>query len=171
MKIRLLFLLFLGMNITAIAQKKNIKERTMQEIEGYINYAYELLGKTDSAIIANGRPDSIIGCDKWDVEVINTNKKKNKLKASKAIVITTGCGALMLTVSEKSNLTYILTFLSMNLEGREIMSALQKKYNIDNSTEAVLQTRNSEFVVVSVMQGGILIMAVDKEKNKTQFRD
>ena len=170
MKTQLLLLLLLGMNITAIAQKKDVKERTIQEIEGYINYAYELLGKTDSAILANGRPDSIIGCDKWDVEVIDT-KKKNKLGASKAIVIATGCGALMLSVSKKTNLTFTLTFLSMNLEGKEILSALQKKYNVSTSAEMILQTSTSEFIVVSVMQGGILIMAWDKEKNKTKFHD
>src|SRR5580765_2581351 len=114
-----------------VGQKVSLKEKTLMEIDCYIKHAYELLGKTDSAILAAGRPDSIIGGDTWAVEVINTSKKKNSLKANKAIVIGTGCGALLLTVSQKTNLISTLTFLpheKANLSGDDLLTFLIHKY-------------------------------------------
>src|SRR5215813_7128018 len=93
----------------SFSQKKDFKGMALQEIDSLVANALELLGKTDSAIIEVGRPASIIGGDKWEAEVIKA-AKQNSMDASKSIIIGTGCGALMLIVSSKTNLVYVLTF-------------------------------------------------------------
>ena len=157
-----------------VGQKVSLKQKALNEIDCYIKHAYELLGKTDSAILAGGRPDSIIGGDKWDVEIINASKKKNSLKASKAIVIGTGCGALLLTVSEKTNLTSTLTFLPHQktyLDGDDILTFLKHQYTFDKSAVSIIQTGNSNFIALNIMRGGILILAWDKDTGKSKFNE
>lgn len=172
----LITLISLLFSFHLVGQKASLKQRTLMEIDGYIKYAYELLGKTDSAILAAGRPDSIIGGDKWEAELINTStsKKKNKLGASKAIVIGTGCGALMLTISEKTNLASTLTFLvheKSYLDGDDIITFLKHQYTFDKNATAIIETKNSNYIALNIMRGGILIMAWDKENNKSKFQD
>ena len=166
-------LIFLSLCFFVAGQKISMKQRALREIDCYARHAYQLLGKTDSSIVAAGRPDSIIGGDKWEAEVINTSGKKNSLKASKAIVIRTGCGALILTVSEKTNLVSTLTFLvheKTYLDGDDIITFLRHKY-IFTKSESIIQTSDSNYIVLSVMRGGIVILAWDKEKGKSKFNN
>ncbi|MEO7924710.1 MAG: hypothetical protein ABIR30_13595 [Chitinophagaceae bacterium] len=152
-------------------QKKGMKEKALEEIDSLVANALEFLGKTDSFILAAGRPFSIKGGDKWDAEVIRANKK-NSMDVSKTIIIGTGCGALMLMVSAKTGLVYAVTFVphaKAKLDGADIMSYLASKYSFDQRGNSTFQAKDFSWVSVGMLAGGVMIAAMEEDKKTLRF--
>ena len=141
MKRFFVFFIMLGFHIIVAAQKNELKEKTLLEITCFIENSYEFLGKTDSAILLAGRPGSIKGGDKWETTITDTHEK-NEMNAGKAITIGTGCGALLLTVSAKTNLVNTLTFIphkKAKIDGEDIRNFFKDRYSFDKN-ESVIKT-------------------------------
>lgn len=155
------------------AQKRELKEKTLQEIDSLVANCLEFLGKTDSAVMAAGRPSSIVGGDTWEAEFIK-DSKKNAMDTSKSIVIGTGCGALMLMVSAKSNLVYTITFIphkKSRLDGAQIMSYLGSKYQFDKTGASIIKAKDSSYIGLSMLAGAIFIAALKEDKETLRFAD
>ena len=153
--------------------QKELKEKTLQEIDSLVANPLEFLGKTDSAIMAAGRPSSIIGGDKWEVESFQ-GSNKNAVDSGKAILIGTGCGALMLMVSAKSNLVYAITFIphkKSKLDGAQIMNYLGSKYQFDKTGISIIKAKDSSYIELTVSTGVIFIAALKEDKQALRFED
>lgn len=170
MKLTTTLLLILFSGAVAVAQKKDFRERTLEETDSLIANALELLGKTDKEIIA-GRPSSIPGGDKWDTEVIKMNKKSSPV-ASKTIIVGTGCGALMMMVSSTTNLVYFITYVphkKAKLTGMEIWDHLDDTYPLDAKGNALIQAKDSSYIGLTLMDGAIVIVAFEEDKKTLRF--
>lgn len=168
---KFLFLVAVLFSMTALAQKKTFQEKTLQEIDSLIANPLEFLGKTDSAIIAAGRPASLVGGDEWKTDIIKASSR-NSMDASKTIVIGTGCGSLMLVVAAKSGLVYTISFIphtKAKLNGAEIMKHLSSKYQFDKSGSSVIQAKDATYIGLAVTTGVVMVVALKEDKNEVRF--
>lgn len=166
-----LFITFLFTNI--VFAQKELKEKTLQEIDSLVANSLEFLGKTDSAIMAAGRPSSIIGGDKWEAKSFK-GSNKNAMDSGKSIIIGTGCGGLMLMVSAKSNLVYAITFIphkKSKLDGARIMNYLGSKYQFDKTGTSIIKAKDSSYIGLSALTGAIFIAALKEDKKTLRFSD
>ena len=171
MKISITFLLCFFAGTIATAQKKDFRERTLQETDSLITNALLFLGRSEQEIIAAGRPASVIGGDKWEAEVIKANKK-NSMDAGKTIVVGTGCGALMMVLSAKTSLVYVLTFMphqKSKLTGIDIFNHLKETYRFDQKGNTIFQAKDSTLVGLSVTAGAIVLVAFQDDKENLRF--
>ena len=166
-------LLVTGLFTNIVFAQKELKEKTLQEIDSLVANPLEFLGKTDSAIMAASRPSSIIGGDKWEAKSIKSSNK-NAMDSGKAIIIGTGCGALMLRGSAKSNLVYAITFIphkKSKLDGAQIMNYLGSKYQFDKTGTSIIKAKDSSYIGLTVLTGAILIAALKEDKEALRFAD
>ena len=158
MKIIIPFLMLLVIHPVVSGQKKDFRESTLTEISCLIENAYEFLGKSDTAILAAGRPSSIRGGDKWEVGSVDTSEKNTGM--GEAIIIGTGCGALTLFVSPKTNLVDVIMYLphkKAKIKEEDLINRFKDKYTFDKTGTVTIETKNAEPFKLSVENGVILI--------------
>lgn len=168
----LLFTLLLSAN-TVTAQKKTLQEKALQEIDSLVANSLDLLGKTDSAIMAAGRPASIIGGDEWKADLVKLSGKNN-MDAKATIIIGTGCGVLMIVVAAKSGLAYNFNYIphkKTKLDGQQIMAHLSNKYTFDKAGATTFQAKDASYVGLMMMQGGLMMVALKEDKKTLRFEE
>ena len=173
MKIVIAALAILLLHPIVIAQKKEMREKALREIDSLISNPFEFLGKTDSLIMAAGRPSSIIGGDQWETEVSEATKQ-DAGDIGKMMVIGTGCGALLLTISTKSKLVYSILYLphkKARLGATDIWEHLNGTYEFDPDFTSMIQTRDSSWIQLAVLRGTIMIMALKSNKKGVRFEN
>jgi len=146
---------------SAFGQKKDFKENTLTEISCLIANPYEFLDKSDSAILAAGRPASIRGGDKWEVGAIDSSEKDKGM--GEMIVIGTGCGALTLIVSPVTKVVDVILYIphkKARIDEDDVVASLNGKYVFDNKGDAVIEVNGSKPVKLSV-SGGMIVMGND----------
>jgi len=163
-----LLAVFLSGNMV-FAQKKVLQAKTFREIDSLIANPFEFPGKTESLIMATTRPARIIGEDRWEAEVFDKGSEKDPPGISKAIVIGTACGALMLAVSAKINLVFSITFIvhkKSKLNGMDLWDHLNGVNEFDLNAIAILERRNSTLWGLSVRASGIMSIAYKNDKGE-----
>jgi len=158
MKTIIPFLMLLVTHPVVSGQKKDFKENTLTEISGLIENAYQFLGKSDTAVLAAGRPSAIQGGDKWEVGLVDTSEKNTGM--GETIIIGTGCGALTLFVSPKTNLIDIIMYLphkKAKIKEEDLINRFKDKYTFDKSGTTTIETKNAEQFKLSIENGVILI--------------
>jgi len=161
---------FLFTNIV-FGQKNELAKKALREIDSIITHPYEFLGKTGADIKAAGRPASITGCDKWEEE-----ESGDKITAGddKSIVIGTGCGALMMMISGKTNLVYTIAFVAhkkTKLDGTDIWDHLDGVYEFETKGNAVIQLKDSTFIGLQMLSGGVMLVAYEDDKKTVRFKN
>ena len=168
--LRSIFLVLLGA-IPAFGQsKKEFREQTFAELVSIIENPFEFLGKTDSAVVAAGRPANIVGGDQWEV-TISTASEENDMD-SKLIIIGTGHGALMLMVSKSTSLIYTLFFVPhrrSQITGADIIIHLQGRFKFDKEWRCTFETDNGK-VGMMALAGALHILAFPTEGDKLRFQ-
>lgn len=171
MKLRITLLLCFFSGTIALAQKKEFRERALQEADSLIANALLFLGRSEPEIIAAGRPAAVMGGDKWEAEVIKMNKK-NSMDASKTIIVGTGCGVLMMVVSAKTSLVYVMTYVphqKSKLTGIDIFNHLKETYRFDQKGNTIFQAKDSSYIGLSVTAGAIALVAFQNDKVNLRF--
>ena len=157
-----LVVFLMGVMLAGFSQKKSFRERTLEEIRCFVDYPLVLLGRTEKEIRKGGRPYEIKGGDIWEVEVF---------KKSNAIVIGTGCGALLLNISDSSKRVFIVTFLAhkkAKLDSAAIREALKDKYSFDEKGFCEYTAVDSRKMILILLNPGIILVAledIDKVRN------
>ena len=152
-------------------QKNELAKKALREIDSIITNPYEFLGKTEPDIKGAGRPAFIIGCDKWERE-----ESGDKIAAGddKAIVIGTGCGSLMMMISGRTKLVYTIAFVAhkkTKLEGMDIWDHLNGVYEFEPKGNAVIQLKDSTFIGLQMLSGGIMLVAYEGDKKTVRFKN
>ena len=158
MKIVVPFLITLMVNSIGFAQKKDFKEKTLNEISSLIENAHEFLGKSVVAVLGVGKPSSIQGGDQWEVFSVDSSKKTSDLGTM--IMIATGCGVLTLFISPKTKLVDVMEYLphkKAKLTEEDLRNRFKDKYIFDQKGIAFIQTTDSERMQVSIAGGIIFI--------------
>lgn len=169
MRIFSLVLLVLLCSFSLKAQ--NLRERALKELTSLVEHPFELLGKTESAILKDGRPSLIKGGDSWQA-VVTEAGKGNDMGASKAITISTGCGDLMLVVSERTGQVYVMTFMpneKSELTEAGIREALKSRLQFDQQGNASYRAANYTELGVSLVEGALVIMAFTDNGTAVRF--
>ena len=162
---------FLVTNIV-FGQKNELARKALREIDSIITNPYEFLGKTGEDVKAAGRPASIIGGDKWEEE--KESGEKITTGEDKAIVIGTGCGALMMMISGKTNLVYTIAFVAhkkTKLEGMTIWDHLNGVYEFEPKGNAIIPLKDSTFIGLQMLSGGIMLVAYEGDKKTVRFKN
>lgn len=168
---RILYLALLGLLCSFSLKAQSVRERALQELTFLVEHPFELLGKTEASILKEGRPSLIRGGDSWEAMVTEAGKG-NDMGASKAITISTGCGDLMLVVSERTGRVYVMTFMpseKSELTEAGIREALKDRLRFDQQGNASYRAANYTEMGVSLVEGALVIMAFTDNGTAVRF--
>ena len=146
--------LLLASAFQSLAQTDEFREQTFAEMISIIEHPFELLGKTDSAISSSGRPATIVGGEEWTVEVVDT-PRKNKMEASKSIVIGTGRAGIMLVVSRNTGLVYNFSYMPQpraKIRERDIIKYLEGKCKFNDEGVGIYKNETYGYIGIGVMK-------------------
>lgn len=161
----------LGLFCCSSLNAQNLRERALQELTSLVEHPFELLGKSDSTVLAGGRPSLIRGGNSWEAMVTDAGNG-NEMGASKAITISTGCGDLLLVVSEKTGRVYVMTFMpneKSELTEAGIREALKSRLTFDPQGNAFYRTADYTELGVSLVEGALVIMALTDNRTAVRF--
>src|SRR5690349_15703318 len=157
--------------ISSSAQKTSIKEKALQEIRSLGIHGYELLGKTEIEIMKKGRPDSIIGGEKWEMESFS-NKKEGKDVIEKVIIVGTGAGSLMITLSGTTKFAHSLLYFAhkkAKLSKQDIIDIFSDVCSFDSKGNCIITNSSGQNIRVSAGEAMVFIVAWDLVKGDMKF--
>ena len=167
MKIIIYTVILVSLSVTVVGQKNNIKEKALEEIACIIASPFELLGKTDTAIIAAGRPSAIKGGNKWKIVHMDT---VNSLypDSPRIMLIATGLGALTLVLKGSDQVVKVIWYVPHKdalITEADFLEMFKNKFNL-KSGRSLLFEKEANSYAAEIGYGGVVVMDLAPEKYK-----